>query len=129
MIRILSVAMIFAVVIGCSQTSSEPTASRPEELTATSFNLENAPIVEFSVPDMMCPQGCGVAVKDILAKQPGAKDVLVDFEGKTAKVAIDERQFDPDKALAALIDRQFTNSALKSAAVTTSPPAEAAPVQ
>jgi copper chaperone CopZ len=82
-------------------------------VTPAVFNADHAPIVEFSVPDMMCPEGCGVAVEGILSKQPGAKDVLIDFEGKTAKVAVEEGKFDADKALAALVDKQFLNSSVK----------------
>jgi len=109
-------ALVFVVVgsiLGCSESYS----SAPET-TAASFNAAGAPTVEFSVPDMMCPEGCGVAVKEILAKQPGAKDVIVDFDAKLARVAIEEGKFDANKALAALVDRQFTNSSLKGAANT-----------
>ncbi len=87
---------------GCMEATNTP-----------DFNVAGLPTVEFSVPDMMCPDGCGVAVKEILVKQPGAKDVLVDFEGKTAIVAVDEKAFNSDKALAALVDKQFLNSSLK----------------
>jgi copper chaperone CopZ len=62
----------------------------------------------------MCAEGCGVEVKEILAKQPGAKDVLVDFEHKTAIVAVEKDKFDPDAAVAALADQMFPNSKLKS---------------
>jgi copper chaperone CopZ len=89
-----------------------PTADTAATATPAVFNVAGAPTIEFSVPDMMCPEGCAVEVKDILAKQPGAKDVLVDFEGKTATVAIDEAEFDSARALAALIDKQFTKSSL-----------------
>jgi copper chaperone CopZ len=103
-------------IAGCS----ESTAPRADIVTTTTpavFNVNGAPTVEFSVPDMMCPEGCAVEVKEILAKQPGAKDVLVDFEAKTATVAIEQDEFDAAQALAALIDKQFTNSALKDDAV------------
>jgi copper chaperone CopZ len=109
MFRVLIIAASAAVVAGCSQPVGEPAG----QLTAASFNTAGAPTVVFSVPDMMCPEGCAVEVKEILAKQPGAKDVLVDFEGKTATVAIDEAEFDSAQALAALIDKQFTKSSLR----------------
>ena len=88
--------------------------------------------VEFDVPDMMCPDGCAVAVKEILARQPGAKDVKVDFDSKTAIVAVDRDSFDADRALAALVDHQFNHSALKTGDKTgafATPSAEAVPVQ
>jgi copper chaperone CopZ len=91
------------------------------------FNAEKAPTVEFSVPDMMCPEGCGVKVKEILAEQPGAKEVIVDFDSKTATVAIEEGKFDSQKAIAALVDHSFGQSTLKGD-VPTKPQAEAAPV-
>jgi copper chaperone CopZ len=77
------------------------------------FNPAGAPIVQFSVPDMMCPESCAVKTKEILSKVPGAKDVIVDFETKTATVAIDEAKFDADVAIAALVDHGFDHSALK----------------
>jgi copper chaperone CopZ len=71
--------------------------------------------VEFSVPDMMCPEGCGAKVKEILSQQPGAKDVVVDFPAKKAIVAVDKDKFDAKQAIAALVDHQFKNSALSTA--------------
>jgi copper chaperone CopZ len=103
MLRFLGVVIAAAAVVGCAEQSNEP----PQ------FNLTGAPTVEFSVPDMMCPEGCGVEVKEILAKQPGAKDVLIDFEHKTAIVAVEKDRFDPDAAIAALADQMFPNSKLK----------------
>lgn len=104
---------VFAIVLvgalfGCGRNDVSP-----PELNTVSFNTAGAPIVEFSVPDMMCPEGCGAKVKEILAEQPGAKDVLVDFPAKTVKVAIDKDKFDAKRAVAALKDYQFKNSALK----------------
>ncbi len=52
-------------------------------------------------------------MKEILSKQPGAEDVIVDFPSKTATVAIDKDKFDPNKAIAALADHQFNHSTLK----------------
>jgi copper chaperone CopZ len=129
MIRLFALLAVAVLLVGCGEEEKESDAGGINQLSAASFNSEHAPTVEFSVPDMMCPDGCGVAVKEILAKQPGAKDVLVDFEGKTAKVAIEEGKFDADKALAALVDRQFTSSSLKEHAGTKPQKAEAASVQ
>jgi copper chaperone CopZ len=86
------------------------------------FNTAGAPTIEFSVPDMMCPEGCGAKVKEILAEQPGAKDVLVDFPSKTAKVAVDKDKFDAKQAVAALVDHQFKNAALRDARAAASAP-------
>lgn len=61
---------------------------------------------------MMCEEGCGAAVKGILTKQPGAKDVVVDFDAKLATVAVEEGKFDAQQALAALVDKGFDHSAL-----------------
>jgi copper chaperone CopZ len=122
--------MILAV--GCSQ-STQPTGDLSKSTTPVSFNTAGAPTVEFSVPDMMCPEGCGAKVREILSEQPGAKDVLVDFPAKTAKVAVDKDKFDAKQAVAALVDHQFKNSALKDANTTVADPksqsAEAKSVQ
>jgi copper chaperone CopZ len=79
---------------------------------AADFKSTSAPTVEFSVPDMMCEEGCAAAVREILAEQPGVKDVLVDFDAKLATVAIDEGRFDSQSALAELVDKGFMNSTL-----------------
>ena len=113
MIRSIVCAAVLAALVGCGESESESTSIGNNQVTAASFNPEHAPTIEFSVPDMMCPEGCGVAVKGILAKQPGAKDVFVDFEAKTVTVAIEDGKFDSDRALAALVDKQFSNSSLK----------------
>jgi len=113
MIRSIVCVAAMAAFVGCGESESESTSIDNNQVTAASFNPKHAPTIEFSVPDMMCPEGCGVAVKEILSKQPGATEVFVDFDSKIAKVAIEEGRFDSDKALAALVDKQFLNSSLK----------------
>src|SRR3990172_7028175 len=112
---LVTLALSFAVA-GCTEATNSPANKAVDSATPARFNTAGAPTVEFSVPDMMCPEGCGAEVKEILAKQPGAKDVLVDFEAKTATVAIDKETFDAEQALAALVDKQFSNSSLREAA-------------
>jgi copper chaperone CopZ len=103
--------LLVVLLAGCSgEISSTP------ETTAVAFNVAGAPTVEFSAPDMMCPESCAVKVKEILSEQPGAKEVVVDFDSKTATVAIEEGTFDADAAIAALVDHGFDHSVLKSAA-------------
>jgi copper chaperone CopZ len=95
-----------------------------ELATAAEFNPAGAPTVEFAVPDMMCEEGCAFTVKDILSKQPGASDVRVDFEAKTATVTIDDGTFDAELALAELVDKGFGNSQLKGDSTDEKSPAE-----
>jgi copper chaperone CopZ len=104
--RLLFVAILFSTIVGCADT--------PAEVAPATF-AANDHTIEFSVPDMMCAEGCAAEVKSILARQPGAKDVLIDFEHKTAIVAVEESKFDADAALAALADQMFPNSKLKTA--------------
>jgi hypothetical protein len=104
--------LVLLAFIGCDSVGADVKEIAAEEVSPTAFNAENVLTVEFDVPDMMCPDGCGVAVEGILSKQPGAKDVLIDFENKKAIVVIEEGKFDSDKALAALVDKQFTNSSV-----------------
>ena len=67
-------------------------------------------------------------MKEILSEQPGAKEVLIDFDAKVAKVAVaDDSKFDKDAAVAALVDHGFKNSTVKSEADVAKP--EAATVQ
>jgi copper chaperone CopZ len=121
--RLMLISIVSFVVLGCSQTEKPST-----ELTPAAFVEANPEVIEFSVPDMMCPEGCGAEIKEILAKQPGAKDVLIDFEHKTAIVAVEKDEFDPDAAIAALADQMFPNSKLKGDVVA-KPQADGAVVQ
>ena len=98
---------------GCSQATNEAPDRAAVSVASAVFNVTNAPTVEFGVPDMMCPEGCGEATREILAGQEGVKDVKVDFPAKIAIVAVDEKAFDAEKALAELVDRGFDNSTLK----------------
>ena len=77
---------------GCAQQSSRIDASTARPTTAVAFNVAGAPTVEFNVPDMMCPEGCGAKMKEILSEQPGAKEVVINFDAKTATVADRRRQ-------------------------------------
>jgi copper chaperone CopZ len=115
MIRIVLLAGTVGLMVGCSQRSGEITqAELPATLVA--FNVAGAPTVEFSVPDMMCPTSCVAKTREILSQQPGAKDVFVDFETKTAIVAVEDGKFDAGQAIAALVDHGFDHSTLKSEA-------------
>lgn len=109
---LVMLVLSFAVA-GCTEATNSPASISVESATPAVFNSTGAPTVEFSLPDMMCEDGCAMTVKDVLSKQSGAKDVVVDFDGKTATVAIEEGQFDADQAIAALVDKGFDNSKLK----------------
>lgn len=113
MIRNIGLMTVLFFTVGCAQSSNDPSSDVSTSATSVAFNPSGAPTIEFTVPDMMCPEGCGEKVKEILAKQPGTKDVLVEFEAKTVKVAIDKDKFDANKAVAALHDHQFGQAALK----------------
>jgi copper chaperone CopZ len=114
MTRFIVLAAILLLAVGCSQ-SNQQTGEISKSTTPVSFNTAGAPTVVFNAPDMMCPEGCGAKVKEILSGQPGAKEVVVNFDAKTATVAIDkDGKFDADAAVAALADHGFKNSSLKS---------------
>jgi copper chaperone CopZ len=106
-------SVILAVLaVGLSAGCDKETLSSPP-VAPVAFNGVGAPTVAFNVPDMMCVDSCAVAVKEILARQPGVKEVVVDFDAKTATVAVEEGEFDAQQALAALVDKRFDNSSLK----------------
>jgi copper chaperone CopZ len=125
MTRFIGFVAVLVLGAGCSQSNLQ-TTDASKSTTPVSFNTAGAPTVEFSVPDMMCPEGCGEKVKEILSEQPGARDVLVDFPAKTAKVAVDKDKFDAKQAVAALKDHQFKNAALKDASAAASAPSSSA---
>jgi copper chaperone CopZ len=127
--------LALVVCLGCGQ-SSETASSDDSDLTNSeaaalvadetklakevAFNTDGAPTVEFSVPDMMCEHSCVPTVRETLAAQPGVKDVKVELTSKTATVAVDKDKFDPEKAVAALVDLQFTETELLNGAGETS---------
>jgi copper chaperone CopZ len=116
--RVSIICVVVTAMFGCSKHSDKMPAATAKAVEATAFNVAKLPTVAFSVPEMMCPDGCGVKVKEILSEQPGAKEVVVDFDNKTATVAIEDgAQFDSNAALAALEDHQFKNSAVKNGEV------------
>src|SRR4051812_19398274 len=123
--RLMFIAIALLFVVGCSQKSGEPSVSTSTAVTPVAFNSGGAPTVQFTVPDMMCPEGCGAKVKEILSEQPGAKDVLVEFESKSVTVAVDKDKFDPKQAIAALKDHQFSHAALKDAGEVSAAPTAA----
>jgi copper chaperone CopZ len=105
------------VLVGCQKRESEQMAgAAADTVTAVAFNVDGAPTVQFDVPDMMCPESCAVKTREILSEQPGVTDVVVDFDSKTATVAIEPGRFDAAAAIAALVDHGFDHSALKSPA-------------
>lgn len=96
------------VATGCGTSvdvAKTDDASAPV-ITVAKFNEAGAPTVDFSVPGMHC-ESCVAHVEGILAAQPGVKDVEVDLDSLTAKVAVDDKEFDGEKAVAALVDMQF----------------------
>lgn len=123
----LAMAVSTTLLVGCGESApvedtalsnSEAAAMVAEETaqaTPAVFNAEGAPTVAFSVPDMMCEVSCVPAVREVLAKQPGVKEVKVELETKTATVAVDESEFDAEAAIAALVDRQFKETKLLTA--------------
>lgn len=123
MVRVVGYAVLLSVALGCSKRAIESSSASSAQIKAVVFNASGAPTVQFSVPDMMCEESCAVKVKEILVKEPGAKDVIVDFGTKTATVAIEEGTFDPQQAIAALVDHHFDQAALKDGAVSSAPTA------
>ncbi len=109
----ISTIVSFAILVGCADIDSESNVTT--EATTVEFNVVGAPTVQFEVPDMMCEESCAKAVRETLAAQPGAKEVVVDFPKKLATVAIDETTFSSDAALAALLDKQFSQAKLVAA--------------
>lgn len=109
--RAFCALIVVGLCVGCGRDDLPA-----PDATAVAFNVEGAPTVEFSVPDMMCPDSCAVKTKEILSEQPGAKEVVVDFDSKTATVAVEEGRFDAEAAIAALVDHGFEHSTLKSGA-------------
>lgn len=109
----LGIVSLSVAVFGCSDAKMASQEIPTEATTAVAFNSAGAPTVEFNVPDMMCPEGCGAKTKEILSEQPGAKEVVINFDAKTATVAIEEGKFDADAAVAAMVDHGFDHTNIK----------------
>ena len=105
----LTILVLALETTGCTEHGTVNTLqSKPV------FNAAHLPTVEFALPDMMCEEGCAEAVEDILARQSGVEEVRVDFDAKSATVAVDDKSFDSQQTLAALVDKGFDNSTLVS---------------
>jgi copper chaperone CopZ len=116
MVRLITILLAAALVAGCSSESVTVPAGETPATTTVAFNAAGAPTVEFSVPDMMCEESCAAKVREVLAEQPGVKEVVVDFPNRTATVAIDETAFDAEQAVRLLSDDYgFPNTHLKTA--------------
>ncbi len=105
------IGLMLVFVSGCQDVKNTVTDIEAVASPAV-FNAAGAPTVEFKVPDMMCEESCAKAVHDTLAAQPGAVEVQVDFPKRLATVAVDEEAFDPQAALDALLDKQFSEAKL-----------------
>lgn len=117
MLRYTFIYLVALLFVGCSEPPITSLGGPTAVVQPAAFNASGAPTVEFSAPDMMCEQSCAKKVKEILSGQPGAKEVVVDFDSKTAKVAVEkDSKFDANAAIAALVDHGFKNSAIKSGA-------------
>jgi copper chaperone CopZ len=87
--------MLLAVVAGCSSADSgEPAAA----LARLSLHVDG----------MMCADSCAKTVEEILAAQPGVREVQVSFEASQAICHVDPELFEPDIAIAELADQDFT---------------------
>jgi copper chaperone CopZ len=106
--------LCLALLTGCADSKVATNDTAKAEAKTVAFNTAGAPTVMFEVSDMVC-ESCSEAVHDTLAKQPGAKEVIVDLEKKVATVAVDEDKFDKDAAVAALLDKQFPHAKLLAA--------------
>ncbi len=109
------IALSALIVTGCQSEQAPQNVVETEsavEATPVAFNVAGAPTAELEVPDMDCEFGCAAKVKEVLAAQEGVEDVKVDFEARKAIVAIDKQAFDPDAAVAALVDYDFGNTKL-----------------
>jgi copper chaperone CopZ len=116
--------LLSIVLTGCADSKVATTDTAKPEAQPVAFNTAGAPTVMFSVPDMVC-ESCSAAVHETLAKQPGAKEVIVDLEEKVATVAVDEELFDEEAAVAALLDKQFSHAKLLDAPAKPGEPAAA----
>ncbi len=88
-----------------------PTES--ESAPTFDWNNESLTLVKFNVPAMTCPEGCPPAVKSALTHCDGVDQVEVDYDTKTATVAVSSENFDAQSAVAALAEFGFDNSTVQ----------------
>jgi copper chaperone CopZ len=120
----LIIILLSVTLISCGDSKITTTDAVKVEAETVAFNASGAPTVQFEVPDMMCEEGCAVAVKQVLEAQPGAVEVKVEFDKKLATVAVNQEKFNQDTAVAALLDKQFPNSKLVAAPEKPAEPAQ-----
>ena len=114
---VLSLLIGIGLVAGCSQSVQEQEASSSDpiaDVQKVAFN-PNEPAVTFNVPNMSCEHHCVPVVTETLQSMAGVKAVEVDLETKTARVNVDEKQFDTDGALAKLSAEGYESTLSESA--------------
>lgn len=122
------IPMLLAVaLVGCDAPNSEPvvpvddTAPADENMekpvgdaidekdvsvTPASFNLQDAPVVEYKAPEMHCVV-CAASIVKAMKEKPGVVDVKADPETKIVSVAIDKSKFESNSAIDAVAEAGF----------------------
>jgi heavy metal translocating P-type ATPase len=73
----------------------------PKPPAMTDFILDRGETAQFTVGGMWCA-GCAQAAEQVLRKQPGVKDVQVNFAAERGRMQYDPKKLDPDAVLRSL---------------------------
>jgi hypothetical protein len=92
------VGLSLVCLSGCGIQTTTTVPLPPAPTTQAAFNIENAPTVDFVVPEMVCKDCC----HDYFDGQDGVVDVKFDDTTKVATVAYNAESFDEGQALAKL---------------------------
>tara|TARA_R110000850_G_scaffold190308_2_gene316199 strand:+ start:38328 stop:38732 length:405 start_codon:yes stop_codon:yes gene_type:complete len=102
---IVSILMLALISYSCKNESHPETKTVNIEVAAPEKKLNpDAEYISanFEIEGMKCAMGCAKVIEKNIAKMDGVKEVLVDFDTKTATVSYDQELVDQEKLTATI---------------------------
>ena len=95
---ILTFGIASALLMGCKDAGSKPTAAGTETKTEKKVVVAAKPeTASFKIEGMTCAIGCAKTIEEKLSKMDGVQKVTVDFDTKQATVDFDATVLNPEK--------------------------------
>ncbi len=95
---ILTFGIISALLVGCKDVGSKPTAAGTETKTEKKVVTVAKPeTASFKIEGMTCSMGCAKTIESKLSQMDGVQKVTVDYDKKEANVEFDAAVLSPEK--------------------------------
>lgn len=110
---IVSVLILTLVLFSC-KNESQPETKTVDIETTTQDKILNPDAeyisANFEIEGMKCAMGCAKVIEKNIAKMDGVKEVVVDFDTKTATVSYDQELVNQEKLTATIKNTAETYS-------------------